>query len=257
MSKRRILAQMWRQAPRLFGIDARRARASLGAMSWFFDSVRAYERAGDEQFPIDPRYLRPYLHDRDAAAAGIDRHYFHQDLWAARRIHEARPAVHVDVGSRIDGFVTHLLTFMPVIVVDVRPLDAGVEGLTFMRGDATEMTGFDDGALSSLSCLHALEHFGLGRYGDPIAPDAWRRALSSFARVLAPSGQLYLSVPVGKQRVEFNAHRVFDPDTILRASGLTLEEFAAVDDAGRFHCPADPSDYRDAHYACGMFRFRK
>ena len=77
---------------------------------------------------------------------------------------------------------------------------------------------FADGSLESLSTLHAVEHFGLGRYGDPIHPDGWRRAAEALARVLAPGGRLYFSVPIGRERLVFNAHRVFSPERCLRAS---------------------------------------
>jgi SAM-dependent methyltransferase len=241
------------------GIDLRRFGQSLQRVSWFIDTVNAYRSARPcEGFPLELERLRPMLLDRDRPAGGFDPHYFHQDLWAARRIHSLGPRRHLDVGSRIDGFVSHLLTFMPVMVLDVRPLPSNVQGLEFVQGDATDMRPFDDESVESLSCLHALEHFGLGRYGDPVRPDAWARALSSFFRVLEPGGRLYLSTPVGRQRLEFNAHRVFAPETILHAlRGLQLQSFAAVGDDGVFHEDVSPSDFKDAWYACGMFEFRK
>ncbi len=55
-------------------------------------------------------------------------HYFHQDLWAAKKIFKRRPMTHVDIGSRVDGFVAHLLVFMPVTAVDIRYLDSNIEG---------------------------------------------------------------------------------------------------------------------------------
>ncbi|PNJ92618.1 hypothetical protein CEP14_09860 [Cylindrospermopsis raciborskii C04] len=51
--------------------------------------------------------LFPYLTDRRDFAGSISRHYFHQDLWAARKVYENKPENHIDVGSRIDGFVAH------------------------------------------------------------------------------------------------------------------------------------------------------
>ncbi len=241
------------------GVDLRRAGAALRRIPWFLSTLRAYRDAGgDPQFPLEWSALRPALGDRDGSAAALDAHYFHQDLWAARKIHAARPASHLDVGSRIDGFVAHLLTFMPVCVVDVRPLDAPVDGLSFIQADATDLAPIADASVGSLSSLHAVEHFGLGRYGDPIAPDAWHRGLRSFARVLAPGGRLYLSLPVGRQRLEFNAHRVFTPGTVLDAlSDLRLVSFSAVGDDGRFVPDADPADLAAAKYACGMFELAK
>ena len=242
-----------------FGIDVGRVRQSLSGLPRFIAEARAYQRANRSgSFPLGLRDLRPALLDSNVAADAFDSHYFHQDLWAARKIWSARPAHHVDVGSRLDGFVAHLLTFMPVTVLDVRPLSRPVQGLEFVLGDATDLSPFADRSLESVSCLHALEHFGLGRYGDPIDPEAWSRSLAAFVRVLRPGGKLYLSVPVGRQRLEFNAHRVFAPDTILSAlSELRLLSFAAVTDQGMFQENAKPRDCSDACYACGMFELVK
>nr|QGT50097.1 hypothetical protein Helico4rc_2170 [uncultured Helicobacter sp.] len=72
----------------------------------------------------------------------------------------------------------------------------------------------------------SVEHFGLGRYGDPIEPDAWEKALKSFQRVLKPQGKLYISVPVGQEnKVCFNAHRVYKPQTIID----TLDQMQIVE----------------------------
>lgn len=66
------------------------------------------------------------------------------------------------------------------------------------------------GVADSVSCLHALEHFGLGRYRDTVDYDGWRKGLDGRTEILEPGGTLYLGLPTGEpQRVEFNAHRVF------------------------------------------------
>lgn len=228
-----------------------------------------YERlAAGTAFPLDRSRLYPCLGD-DAAQAGTwPAHYGHADLWAARRVVSVCKSsaswsgqTHFDVGSRLDGFVAHVLASgVPVTVIDVRPLSVTVRGLAYERDDATTLATFPSGCISSLSAIHSLEHFGLGRYGDAIDPDAPSRALMSFARVLAPGGRLYLAVPIGRERVEFNAHRVFDPRTIPEAcemGPLTLREFAAIDDAGNFHEGANPADYDGAEYACGCYLFTK
>ena len=136
--------------------------------------------------------VQPMLSDYAEAAGSAGGHYFHQDLWAARRIHARAPGQHVDIGSRIDGFVSHVLAFMPVTVVDIRPLESEVEGLTVVRGDVCRLSTFPSNSIESLSSLHAIEHIGLGRYGDPILPEGWRAALVECVRVLAPGGRFYL-----------------------------------------------------------------
>lgn len=245
----------------LLGADPIAAARAIAKLPRFARDVRAYQSSssrGDGHFPIRVRDLYPILSDYEAEAGSASGHYFHQDLWAARLIHAARPHRHIDVGSRIDGFVAHLLTFMPVEVVDVRPLVSRVPGLTFLQEDARHLASFADHSLPSISSLHAVEHFGLGRYGDAIDPEGWRRGMDALARVLAPGGRLYFSVPVGRERVEFNAHRVFAPATVLAAfAGLRLVSFAMVDDAGDLHEDAEPHDAERATYACGLFELTK
>jgi hypothetical protein len=226
----------------------------------FFRELRAYRRlsAGDATFPLALEDLEPVLADYRAQAGIARGHYFHQDLWAARKILARRPAHHVDVGSRVDGFVAHVLTAMPVRVIDIRPLDSDVDGLTFQQGDATDLRGIATGSIESLSSLHAVEHIGLGRYGDSVDPDGWRKALGEFRRVLAPGGRLYLSVPVGRQRVCFNAHRIFDPRTIVEACApLSLASFSAVGDDDRLRRDVPLDSVASARYACGLFEFQQ
>lgn len=214
-------------------------------------------RAAPPSLRLDIRRLYPCLVDRFRSAGTVSTHYFHQDLWAARRIHDAAPPEHYDVGSRIDGFVAHLLSFREVNVLDYRPLRSSPSGLHFLRADVVRLP-FSDESVHSLSCLHAMEHVGLGRYGDAVDPNGCFHGMRELQRVLAPGGSLYFSVPIGRERVEFDAHRVFSPDTVLRAfDSLRLVEFSAVGDDAGYVENADPASYSSAHYACGLFRFER
>jgi SAM-dependent methyltransferase len=239
------------------GFDIHRA-ATLRRLPRFMRHAAAYRRRTDGRFPLTLGDLEPVLTDFGAEAGIARGHYFHQDLWAARRIFAERPRDHVDVGSRIDGFVAHVLTFMPVTVVDIRALESAVEGLTFVRGDMCHLDAIESGSIESLSCLHAIEHVGLGRYGDPVDPRGWHLALRELARILAPRGRLYLGTPVGRERLCFNSQRVFFPATIIAAlSDLTLTAFSAVDDEDRFVASASPAAFANARNACGLFEFIK
>ena len=228
----------------------------LGA---FTQNARAYRRANrDGRFAIGWRDLWYRSYDRFAGAGSITFHYFFQDLWAASRLYEAGVRRHVDVGSRLDGFVAHVLPFCDVTYVDVRPLDAPIPRLTFIRALLTSLP-FASGSIPSLSCLHVVEHVGLGRYGDPVDPDGYARAAGELVRVLKPGGTLLFGAPVGRERVCFDAHRVFDPDTVVRIfPGLRLAEFSLIDDTGRWRATgASFADARACSYGCGLFRFEK
>ena len=110
-----------RSAVRLAGFDGTRIVDSVRSVPGFVGDLRRFRRASGPSAP--PLRLHPILADRREAAGTIDPHYFFQDLWAARKILERRPTLHTDVGSRIDGFIGHLLVFCDVEVIDVRPLD--------------------------------------------------------------------------------------------------------------------------------------
>ena len=211
-----------------------------------------------KRFGIKSRHLMPVFAD-DRLEAGFARgHYFWQDLWAAKKIYERRPPEHVDIGSRVDGFIAHLLIFMDVKLIDIRPLGYDVPRLSFIQEDATLLEGIKDSSIESVSSLHAVEHFGLGRYGDVVEPEADYKAMKALARILKPGGRLYFAVPVGKECVYFNAHRVYSPLTIIkRFQGLTLLSYSVINDSGRFFANARLEEFADAKYSCGLFEFTK
>lgn len=149
------------------------------------------------------------LLDRQGAAGSVGGDYFYADLIVAQDIYTRSPKRHVDVGSRIDGFVAHVASFRHIEVLDIRPGSDVIPNVKFQEVDITSGE-FGGVRADSVSCLHALEHFGLGRYGDPIRPDGWLVGLNALHELTLPGGRLYLSVPTGEvQRVEFNAHRIF------------------------------------------------
>ncbi|HEY6342767.1 MAG TPA: DUF268 domain-containing protein [Bryobacteraceae bacterium] len=224
----------------------------------FVKDLNRYQRlTGDPTFGAHLRDILPILTEARQSAGSVGGDYFHQDLWAARKLFRRRPPEHIDIGSRIDGFVAHVLVFMPVHVVDIRPLNGTVAGLEFLRGDATELKMFEDGSVASLSSLHAAEHFGLGRYSDPIDPSASTKFMMALQRVLAPGGRLYFSVPVGRQCVRFNAHRIFDVRTVLETfTELELLSFSFVASDGRLHEDTVVERAISAD-GCGLFEFTK
>jgi hypothetical protein len=116
----------------------------------------------------------------------------------------------------------------------------------------------------SLSCLHALEHFGLGRYGDPINYDGYLVGLYNLHSILKKGGKFYLSVPIGPQRIEFNAHRVFSVSYLLEyfAGKFNVDQFSFVDDQGNLHedvriTEANAENNFGCLGGCGIFEMTK
>ena len=217
----------------------------------------------DSSFDIHERNLYPIVREKYASAGDVD-FYFWQDLWAAKRIIASKVKSHWDVGSRINGFVSTLLAAdIEVNVIDVRPLDTLVEGMHFVQDDATELENVDDNSIDSFSAICSIEHFGLGRYGDPIRPDAWEVFINRLQRKMKSGGNIFISVPVGEQRVEFNAHRVFYPQTIIdKFSQCNLVEFSGVERKGKDICfdlnvDIHRYDNWDMRFGVGLFWFRK
>lgn len=86
----------------------------------------------------------------------------------------------------------------------------------------------------SISCLHAIEHFGLGRYNDTIDADGHIRGLNTIYHTLKQGGKFYFSTPIGPQRIEFNAHRVFSIQYLLHLfkGKYSIDSFSFIDDSG-------------------------
>jgi SAM-dependent methyltransferase len=231
---------------------------SLRSIPKYLQDIRVFKANSSKGFDI--RYY-PCLLDRKEPAAILGE-YFWQDLFIAKRIIEDNPQRHIDVGSRVDGFIAHLACVRQVEVFDIRPLTKKIQNVMFRQWDIRNPDQELIGVADCVSCLHTLEHIGLGRYGDPIDQDGWKKGLSSLARLVRPGGGLWLSVPIGMQRVEFNAHRVFAPKTIddeAKLHQLRLAEFHFWEGEGLYQSNSIESDFRRLariNYALGIFYFR-
>lgn len=208
------------------------------------------------------------INDRFCSNGSLDIHYFLQDIYVAKKIIEFSPLNHYDVGSRVDGFIAHLLAGYKgtVTTIDIRPLGVELEGLEFIQADATNLNGISDNSIESISSLHAVEHFGLGRYGDSISVTACYDAMKSLQRVVKKGGRLYFSVPIGKEdTIIFNAHRWFAPKTILEQfNQMSLVSFAYIHDFRIFEQEKEQAvtaikngQLKISDYDCGIFVFEK
>ncbi len=221
---------------------------------YFADWFRYSRMDGAEPIKICDTY--PCLFDRKSKTR-IDSHYFYQDIWAFKKIYSLKPKLHVDVGSNVN-FVGLLTAITKVHFVDIRPLDAAfIENLEVKPASILDMP-YPDNSLESISCLHVAEHIGLGRYGDPLDPHGTKKAAAELTRTLAKGGNLYFSLPIGRPRLCFNAHRIHSPKQIIDYfTDLRLVELSGTDDNKRFIENIDITTLENARYACGMFWFTR
>lgn len=210
------------------------------------------------RLPVRWEDRQPCLEDRTDNTA-FDRHYVYHTAWAARVLAKTRPVKHVDISSSL-YFVTGASAFVPIEFYDFRPAELRLSNLESRFADLMALP-FGDREVPSLSCMHVVEHVGLGRYGDPLDPDGDLKAMQELQRVVAPLGSLLFVTPVGRPRVQFNAHRIYAFEQIREGfSELSLEQFSLIPDSatdGGLIEDADPAAVPKQSYACGCFWFRR
>ena len=249
---------------RSFGIDpVIFINAIRGIPFYLNDRVKIKKQKGkDSNFYFGRNY--PILGERFSESGTMTGHYFHQDLFVARKIFNDNPNKHVDIGSRTDGFVAHLAVFRKIEVLDIREQTSRVKNVSFRKADLMQLPDDMTNYCDSISALHSIEHFGLGRYGDPVYYYGYLKALENITKILQSRGKFYFSVPIGPQRIEFNAHRVFSVKYLLELlnKDFILNSFSFIDDAGDFHeevllIPENIESSFSCTYGCGIFELTK
>ncbi len=246
------------------GISFIKIYRSIIQLPWYYRTARQFKRLikDKKEFPLKKNY--PCLldkYDQGGVAQGI---YFSQDLYVAQQIFKNNPEKHLDIGSRIDGFVAHVASFRPIEVMDIRAIDSKVKNIIFVQQDLTAISKEFCDYCDSISSLHVIEHFGLGRYGDQIDPEGHIKGIQNLVQILKTGGICYLSVPIGEQRIEFNAHRVFGLQYLLNLLKIYFQliSFSYVDDAGNIHAEIELNEVLisnncGCHYGCGIFTLKK
>lgn len=212
-------------------------------------------KKGNKRFSVNLADVYPCIKDK-TVQTNFDAHYIYHTAWAARKVREIAPSVHTDISSSLyfSGIVS---AFTPVDFYDYRPANLKLSGLVSRHADLTKLD-FADDSIHSLSCMHTIEHIGLGRYGDPIDPDGDLTAIRELIRVTAKGGSLLFVTPLGKPKIEFNAHRIYSYEQIAEYfKGLTLREFTLITDSGDFIENSNPDLVKEQEYGCGCFWFVK
>lgn len=216
------------------------------------------------RFSIKISDFFPCIKDK-TITTGFDRHYVYHTAWAARvvkEIKQTRPTLqkHIDISSSL-FFSTIVSAFVPVDFYDYRPAQLNLSNLESSEGNLMKLP-FQKETVDSISCLHTIEHIGLGRYGDPIDPEGDIKALSELQRVVALGGNLLLVTPMGKKsKIKFNAHRIYsykDFVSLIDTERFKLKEFAYIKENARdggLIRNTDESVIGEDEYGCGCFWF--
>jgi hypothetical protein len=236
-----------------------RAKISRAEEAEFRKEFDSFAAASDpKRFAVQWEDRYPILNEK-TAETNFDRHYIYHTAWAARCLDRTKPQKHVDISSLL-YFSALCSAFVPIEFYDFRPANLVLDNLSCKSANLTNLH-FPSNSISSLSCMHTVEHIGLGRYGDEIDPNGDLKAMAELQRVLAPGGNLFFVVPVGKPKIMFNAHRIYSQDQIItHFNQLKLVSFSLIterfEDGGLIENP-DKSFTDSQDYGCGCFWFTK
>jgi SAM-dependent methyltransferase len=253
-----------REKTKHFGFDPIMFLNSVRGVPFFFKDLSAIkkQKGKNNDFSFGKKF--PILNERFTSSGIMSGHYFHQDLLIARKIFQNNPKRHVDIGSRTDGFVAHVAVFREIEIIDIRHQESKVKNIIFKQADLMQLPYEMVDYCDSVSALHSLEHFGLGRYGDPIDYYGHLKGINNIYKILKPGGKFYFSVPVGPQRIEFNAQRVFAISYLLSIfkDKFIINSFSYVNDKGDLfeNCQLQQTEIDNnfnCNYGCGIFELTK
>lgn len=223
----------------------------------YLKEYHIFKATHGDRFTVEDKDQYPCLLDK-MTETPFDKHYVYHTAWAARKLKELMPKEHIDISSFL-YFSTLVSAFIPIKFYDYRPANVEIDNLVSEHADITKLP-FTDNSIQSLSCMHVVEHIGLGRYGDPLDVDGDLKAMEELKRVVAIGGILLFVVPVGKARIMFNAHRIYSYEQVISYfDGFELMEFSLIPDQSDegLIINANKEQANEQLYGCGCFMFKK
>jgi len=235
----------------------RRIFSNIKKKNQFFKDFRQFKENSDNRFRLEWSDRYPCLDDK-TSITGFDKHYTYHTAWAARKLKSINPNEHIDISSMI-YFSTLVSAFIPIKFYDYRPAQIDLQNLECKNADLLKLP-FETNSVESISCMHVVEHVGLGRYGDPIDIKGDLKAIEEIKRVTKVNGHVLFVVPLGKAKIMFNAHRIYSFSQITSYfKGFELKEFALIPDQSNegiiFQASEEQTDMQE--YGCGCFWFVK
>lgn len=224
-----------------------------------FNTFSELEKKTQKRFVLSPADFLSKMKDR-TTTTGYDKHYIYHSAWAARVVRKINPEVHTDISS-ILYFSTIVSAFYKINYYDYRPAEVVLDNLVSKSIDLVKLN-FADNSIASISCMHTIEHIGLGRYGDDLDYDGDMKAIDELKRVTAKGGNLIIVLPLGAEsKIAFNAHRIYKHVDVMKLfRGFKLKEFALISDNknenGLIYQPSEDVLNRQK-YGCGCYWFEK
>jgi len=255
-----------KNVPPIFSIvvfdEIKKIMINLYHLPGFYKELKKFRQLSrlkdQRRFLIKNRGLYPCLDD-STSETPFDTHYVYHLSWAARILEKTKPILHVDISSLL-YFSTIVSAFIPVFYLEFRPARLNLSNLSSGAANIHYLP-FKDESIESLSCMHAVEHIGLGRYGDPVDPEGDIKAIHELKRVLSPKGDLLFVVPIGSPKIMFNAHRIYSYRQIRDYfQDFELMDFVLIPDNAYDRgviCNATEADCDEQVYGCGCFWFKK
>jgi len=239
-------------------INLRKVTLSIsGYYGFIVDYINLKKKDESKRFKFSIKDLYPCVKDKTVTTE-FEPHYTYHPAWAARVLSKTKPKFHIDISSTLH-FCSIVSAFVPVKFYDYRPAKLKLSNLDTYKCDLNKLP-FKTGSIESISCMHTIEHVGLGRYGDEIDPEGDLKAIRELIRVLALNGNLLIVVPIGRSKLAFNAHRIYSINQIREYfSGLELIEFSLLPDNYQLGLIKNPSDSfcNKQNWGCGCFWFKK
>lgn len=227
----------------------------IGLFFKFLQELQSFKKLNDHRFSVHTKDIYPCLNDR-VSTTPFDSHYIYHPAWAARILAQTKPALHADFSS-ILSFSSIVSAFIPTKFYDYRPAHLNLNNWEGNFADLCKLD-FVDNSFTSVSCMHTVEHIGLGRYGDTLDPLGDVKAINELQRITATNGDILFVTPVGKKRIEYNAHRIYSFELVIQLfNNCTLQSFSLIDDTGAFIDNANPNLVAVQNYGCGCFWFKK
>ncbi len=213
----------------------------------------------DYRFILKFKNIQPCLFDATRETE-FDRHYIYHTAWAARRLAVISPKIHHDFSSSL-YFIGIISTFFKVYFYDYRKANLQLTNVEAFSADLVDLN-IPDNSFDSVSCMHVLEHIGLGRYGDALDPIGDLKAINELKRITNIDGHILIVVPVGANAViNFNANRIYTNSQIIEyfSNFELIDSLLITDSKNQNHLVLNPSqaDFNNQLHGCGCYHFRK